>query len=475
MDFEKIKEEEILKKIRERLLNLSESIPPEPEGEALEKINQEILQSLGMLEKVKDPTRLPQDTRLRLFKRIIQRFMRPYTRGQIEFNRIVMDILHASTREIQKTAQMFQQNTQELIAHVKNLRNLIEENLTALEYVINKTKEIEVLHKRITDENKTQYELMETIQQNLEHMKESLHDRINQSLQSIHKRIEDEKKGIIESLPSYGTVDHKTQEAKDHAAKLVKAASSEIKELEGKISPENIFRLYQAQNSVYEEIYFQLEENFRGTDEYVKEKQDFYKELLVKHHAGLKDEKGYYLDIGSGRGELLKLLQSCDIPARGVDNNQKMVEFSKKQGLNVELAEANEFLGKMADGELRGAIALQMIEHLSIRDLFKLITLAHKKLKKNGLFVVETVNPESVYAMRWFYLDYTHNKPLPAPLVRFFFLIAGFRDVEIILRSPVEGWKQMAITGDQETLDSNFHKLNNFLYGYQDYALKGIK
>ena len=112
---------------------------------------------------------------------------------------------------------------------------------------------------------------------------------------------------------------------------------------------------------------------------------------------------------------------------------------------------------------------------MSIRELFEMFYVVNQKLKPGGIFIVETINPESLYSMRWFYMDCTHNRPLPAPLVEFFYHYSGFRNVETILRSPIEGWRQMAMTETNQTADDNFNKLNNILFGYQDYMIRGIK
>ena len=516
MDFEKIKEQEILDKLRRRALLNPEQTSLKETRNVLNIINENVLNALTLLHQVKDPSAVPRETRLRFTKRLIQFFLRPYTRGQIEFNRIVADILNAlmgQTREISQiledvNAQMSQQKAlgdkraaemkqnlamlqgdfsemkkmlsesfQEVREILKDLNSRIEIEKESLKDRISQSQQS--LHKRIEDEMSGSYRVIENLKQDLGHRideeKKLIHDCLGEAVQDLHKRIDDEKKGIMDSLPGLELLENKIQEAKNHADSLAGLIERELKGIEEKITAKNIFHLYQEQNSVNDDVYFMLEKNFRGTDEYISERQNFYRTLLSEHHAKMADRDGAYLDVGSGRGELLGLLRDNNIPAMGVDISPEMVEYSRAKGLSVHLGDANEFLQTLPQDHLRGAIALQFIEHLSIRDLFDFITLAYARLKPGGILILETINPESVYALRWFYMDYTHNRPLPAPLVQFFFLMARFRDVEIFLRSPVEGWKQMAITGDGEIIDGNFHKLKNFLLGYQDYAIKGIK
>jgi len=526
MEFEKVKEREILEKLELRALhNAGETPVPGSQG-VFKILNDGILKALTLLYQVKNPSLLPRETRLRFVKRIILLLLRPYTRGQVEFNRITADILNALTGETQEIAH----SLEEINAQLSQLRMLQEQqardmvdfqraqgemkqNLVTLQsgfsemtkmlsesfkqmekafQEVHKRIEIEKeslhdrisqtgqsLHKRIEDEMASGYRVMETLKQDLGYRmdveRKLIHDRLGETVQNLHKRIDDEKKGIMDSLPGLGLLETKIQEAKDHANMLVDLIARGLKGLEEKTTPRSIFRLYQEHNSVNDDIYFMLEKNFRGTDESIQERQNFYRALLSEHHEKMADKEGFYLDVGSGRGELLKLLGDNNIPARGVDISPEMVEYSRAKGLSVHQGDGNEFLRALPDDHLRGVIALQFIEHLAIRDLFDFIALTYTRLKPGGIMILETINPESVYALRWFYMDYTHNRPLPAPLVQFFFLMARFREVEIFLRSPVEGWKQMAITGDREIIDSNFHKLNNFLFGYQDYAIKGIK
>jgi O-antigen chain-terminating methyltransferase len=517
MDLDKINEEEVLNKIQRHISGNTPVDSFAKPSHIPNNFNEDIFRALSILRQVKDPSHLPQDTRFRFFKRIVHRLLRPFTRGQVEFNRIATDILNGLTGNIQQVLHLYQLNQEQYNERIDHIQSVLDKQSESIEEIrenlIKKTNEyfdtltkqiettrknllqemdrfqnalstqmhdgINLLHKRIEDEKNSTYSVLESARQNLKHQitteKESIHDRINHVLQSLHQRIDDEKRGIYDSVPGFGFVEQKIQEAKDHSRQLAELIDKELRAVEGRFNPAEIYRLYQEQNNITDEIYFELEKNFRGTDECIVERQDFYRNLIASHHAEMKEKDGFYLDVGCGRGELLNLLRNNDIPARGIDINQQMVEKCREMDLAVYREDAISYLKTLPDGELRGVIALQVIEHLSIKSLFELLYLIHGKLKPGGILVLETINPESLYALRWFYLDYTHNKPLPAPLVQFFIYMAGFPQAEIILRSPVEGWKQMSVTGNNQILDDNFNKINNFLFGYQDYAIRAIK
>ena len=342
-----------------------------------------------------------------------------------------------------------------------------------------KEEEKVAINKRIDDERNAIYEVIETIKlylvSTIDKNNDLTSDRIGHLQQMLHKRIDDEKEGLLKTLPGFGTLDFKTQEAKDHASRLVDLLDDKINKLASLLTARNIFRLLQQEDTISDETYLRLEEQFRGSEESIRERQDFYLNMISEHNTALGEAGGAYLDFGCGRGELLKLLKENDIPCQGVDSNLSMVECCKDNNLDVYHSDGLELLNSLPDNHLRGIIALQVIEHLSTREIFDLLDLGHRKLQPGGIFVVETVNPESFYALRWFYIDYTHHRPLPFSLTEFLFQYVGFKETQVFWRSPVEGWRQLSVTKKWKIIDDNFHKLNNLLFGFQDYAVRGIK
>lgn len=395
--------------------------------------------------------------------------------GRIEDEKKALFSSVEEARESMATdIQKAQQTSDEKIA---SIHKRIQDEKDSVFNVIE--SKIQSMHQHIEDEKKSIFNVLDSFReqtaQKISKESVSFQKQLDEVLKEIHQRIDDEKAGIMQNLPGYAVLEQKTQEAKDHAGRLAEMLDKEIDGVLDKLTPRNIFHLYRSFNDIDDEVYFQLEAHFRGTDEQITERQDFYLNLISDNNKSLGDTKGHYLDAGCGRGELLDLFKRNNIPARGVDSNETMIEYCAKRGLDVVQENANAYLAGLKDNSLRGVTALQVIEHFSIREMFDMFDLSYRKIKPGGILVIETVNPESVYALRWFHMDYTHNKPLPAPLVQFLFSTVGFKDVKIIPRSPVEGWRQMAITNQFELIDQNFHKLNNFLYGFQDYAVTGVK
>lgn len=211
-------------------------------------------------------------------------------------------------------------------------------------------------------------------------------------------------------------------------------------------------------------FYHAFEERFRGPEELIKNRQSIYIDYIKKAY---EFTGGKVLDIGSGRGEFLELLRDEKIPATGVDLNEIMVQGCRDKGLNVEQRDAYDSIAAQNDESLAAVTAFQVIEHLNPEEIWQIINTALVKIKPGGVIILETVNPECLFALRNFYLDLTHRKPLPATTIKFLLEIAGFENVEIRFSSPLP--EKYKLKGN----NSNVQKLNEILFGWQEYAVVG--
>jgi O-antigen chain-terminating methyltransferase len=96
------------------------------------------------------------------------------------------------------------------------------------------------------------------------------------------------------------------------------------------------------------------------------------------------------------------------------------------------------------------------------------VELAARKLAPGGRLLFETINPESVYAMRWFWMDLTHVRPVPAPSLKQLLTSVGFRDVKVLFRSPVP-------EEDAIPAEGTLAPVARLLFGPQDYAVTGVR
>lgn len=171
-------------------------------------------------------------------------------------------------------------------------------------------------------------------------------------------------------------------------------------------------------------------EQFRGSEDRIREQQKCY----VARFAGASGE---ILDIGCGRGEFLEAAKAAGLAARGIDQNHESVALCRSKGLDVEQGDMFAYLESLADGSLGGAYCAQVVEHLPPAGVVRLVKLLAQKLRLGALVAIETPNPEclAIFATH-FYLDPTHTRPIPSPLLRFYLEEAGFGSVEIERLTP---------------------------------------
>ena len=207
-------------------------------------------------------------------------------------------------------------------------------------------------------------------------------------------------------------------------------------------------------------VYALFEERFRGSPEEIARAQRFYLDFV-------RDVPGPVLDVGCGRGEFLGLLRAAAIPASGIESNPISVEACRKAGLEVESGDVFALLGRRPAGKLGAVVAFQVVEHWTPDGIFRFLQEAKRVLAPGGVLIAETINADSLSALRAFYLDPTHVRPVPPEALRFLAEAAGFADIKIEYRSLLPAEERLEERSPNET------RLNALLFGPQDYALIG--
>ena len=222
--------------------------------------------------------------------------------------------------------------------------------------------------------------------------------------------------------------------------------------------------------------YVGFEDRFRGSEEEIRARLEFY----VPHFAGAAD----VLDIGCGRGEFLDLMREHGIKARGLDLNVAMVEVCRERGLDAVQGNALDYLTSLPDGSLGGLIAVQVVEHLQPDYLVRLLETSFHKLRPGSTIALETINPTCWVAFFESYIrDLTHVRPVHPETLQYLMLASGFNRVDIAYRSPVGDKLQAVVApreGAGETLDEliaafnrNVERLNARMFTYLDFAAIG--
>jgi O-antigen chain-terminating methyltransferase len=206
--------------------------------------------------------------------------------------------------------------------------------------------------------------------------------------------------------------------------------------------------------------YGRFAERFRGTEEYVKAGQQFY----LPHFQACRN----VLDIGCGRGEFLEMMRAGGIPAKGIDLSQESVATCRHKALDAEVADLFVYLENLPEASLDGVFCSQVVEHLPPERLPEMIRLCASRLQRNGALAIETPNPEclAIFATH-FYLDPTHQRPVPHPLMAFYLEESGIGKIEVRKLSPaVESLPALA------SLPEDFREA---YFGGLDYAILGRK
>jgi len=206
--------------------------------------------------------------------------------------------------------------------------------------------------------------------------------------------------------------------------------------------------------------YSRFAERFRGPEEHVRAAQRFY----LDYFAG----RSGVLDIGCGRGEFLDIMREAGVTAAGIDLSEECVAVCRGKGLDAQVADLFAHLGALPENSLDGIFCAQVVEHLPPARLPEMIRLCASRLARDGVLAIETPNPEclAIFATH-FYLDPTHVRPVPAPLLGFYFDENGLGVIEIRKLSPaVETVPALASLPED---------LRTALFGGLDYAIIGKK
>jgi 2-polyprenyl-3-methyl-5-hydroxy-6-metoxy-1,4-benzoquinol methylase len=207
--------------------------------------------------------------------------------------------------------------------------------------------------------------------------------------------------------------------------------------------------------------YARFEERFRGDEAFVSKNQEFYLPVF--------EGKSRVIDLGCGRGELLRMLADRGAEVLGVDLDNEALAACREKGVPVERADLYSFLAAQPDASCDGLFCAHVVEHLPAMRLQELADLAFAKLRPGGVFAMETPNPGCLAIFAGdFFLDPTHEKPVPSARLHFHLEEAGFGSIETHERHPApEVFPQLRALAESEEL-APFQKR---FFGGLDYAI----
>ena len=178
-------------------------------------------------------------------------------------------------------------------------------------------------------------------------------------------------------------------------------------------------------------FYRALEDKFRGTRELIKSRLEIYLPFIEPLKEIYPDAPA--IDLGCGRGEWLELLSEHGFAVQGIDLDDGMLAACRERDLRVQTGEAVAFLKTLPDESQTIVSGFHLAEHMPFNNLQELIKESLRVLKPAGLLILETPNPENiVVGTSTFYLDPTHQCPIPPELLSFLPEHYGYKKVKIV-------------------------------------------
>jgi SAM-dependent methyltransferase len=212
------------------------------------------------------------------------------------------------------------------------------------------------------------------------------------------------------------------------------------------------------------DFYRAFEDKYRGKRDLIKSRLQVYLPFLEPLNKSYPNSQ--VLDLGCGRGEWLELLRDIGISAHGVDLDINMLSVCQDLNLSVTVADVITYLKNIPNESQISVSGFHIAEHLPFDALQCLVQQSLRVLKPGGFLILETPNPENIIVgSSSFYLDPTHQRPIPPDLLLFLAEYYGFEKFKILrLQEP-----------------KDFNKIDNFtlldvLKGVSpDYALVAQK
>jgi SAM-dependent methyltransferase len=178
-------------------------------------------------------------------------------------------------------------------------------------------------------------------------------------------------------------------------------------------------------------FYKSFEDKHRGSREGIKGRLQIYLPFiqpLLKIHT-----KPLAIDLGCGRGEWLEVLKDCGFKGKGIDIDSDMLSECQNLGLSIKNLDALSAIAELKDESQSIISAFHLVEHLNFEDVKTLVAQSIRVLKPGGLLILETPNPENItVGANSFYLDPTHQRPIPPQLLLFTAEFYGFYRAKIV-------------------------------------------
>jgi 2-polyprenyl-3-methyl-5-hydroxy-6-metoxy-1,4-benzoquinol methylase len=153
------------------------------------------------------------------------------------------------------------------------------------------------------------------------------------------------------------------------------------------------------------------------------------------------------LDIGSGQGELVRMLLADGFAAQGVDISAEQVDRAHRAGVpQIRLGDFHEVLGS-ASGVWDAIVATDVLEHLGKEEVLRTFDDVHRALRPGGVFLARVPNAVSPTGGHVMFSDFTHRTWFTQHSIRQLAAVAGFAAVRAFACPPMVHGFRSALRG----------------------------
>lgn len=186
----------------------------------------------------------------------------------------------------------------------------------------------------------------------------------------------------------------------------------------------------------------------------------FHIEGIIETHFKNSSKSETIIDVGCGHGAFIYFLKKHQFTnLYGFDISKEQIELGHKLGIkDIENKSIEEFLDTDINN-VHTFLLIDIIEHLTIEEVFHLLEQLYLKLKEGGKLIIHVPNAEGIYGMRIRHGDLTHELAFTPKSMRQLLFTLGFKQVNCFEDKPVvHGLKSLLRRLIWEFL-SLFHRL----------------
>ena len=153
---------------------------------------------------------------------------------------------------------------------------------------------------------------------------------------------------------------------------------------------------------------------------------------IAKHISGYLTTCKSVLDIGCGQGSMMRVLRNAGKNVTGIEVDPMLVGKLHNDGFTVFEGCVPDDMDKYELPNFDGVFMGHIVEHMMPADLEKILNWVYENIDDDGVILIQTPDFSNPSVSREnFWLDSSHVRPYPVPLLKAMLAQSGF--------SPIEG------------------------------------